>query len=321
MYNILNLILQILLGLFLLLFGAEWLVHGSMSLAIRLGVSTLIASLTIISIGTSSPELFVSLNAVLEGNNSIAISNIVGSNICNIGLILGLCIIIRPIKVHLNLLFFDISVLFIVTSFFVFIAFNKAIYKWHSVFFLITLISYIVICIRNKKDKRFKSIKIKEKESSKNTTSFIIIDFLLISNGSFMLFYGADCIVEGIVKIGEFLEVSNTFIGLTIIALGTSLPELVTSLMAAYRKQEDIIIGNIIGSNIFNILGILGIVGIINPISIDNISLLFFFLMLILTAFLFIFMFFCKKLSTKEGFFFISIFFLYYIFIFIYSFY
>jgi cation:H+ antiporter len=222
--------LMLLAGLVALYFGAEWLVRGGASLAIRLGVTPLLVGLTVVAYGTSTPELIVSTMAAAKGQGAIAIGNAVGSNIFNIGIILGLTAFICPMRVQLQLLKFDTPVMVGVALLFLVFFRDGQIQLGEAFIFLAIIVGYTVMNIRLARRQARAEV---QREFD-----------------------------EGVPRL---LKLSEAFIGLTIVAAGTSLPELASSLMAAWRKQPDIAIGNVVGSNIYNILAILGVSGVIAP--------------------------------------------------------
>lgn len=245
----------------LLFFGAEWLVKGGSHLARQLGVKPLIVGLSIVAFGTSMPEFVVSLIAnVWEDSATIAIGNIIGSNVTNIGLILGLSGLIFPIAIHFKqtyrglLFLFGISVLLYVLSL------DGIIARWEGFLMILFLLAYILHLYRHPSEVPADHL---DDEPGKMTQNI-----LLVILGSIALSVGATLFVKSAVWIADEFEIPKIVIGLTIVAVGTSLPELATSLVAAFRKQGEISVGNIIGSNIFNILFIMGGVGLIKPLDV-----------------------------------------------------
>jgi len=252
-------------GLVGLYFGAEWLVRGGASLAMRLGVTPLLVGLTVVAYGTSTPELIVSSMAAAKGQGAIAIGNVVGSNIFNIGVILGLTALICPMRVQLQLLKFDTPVMVGVALLFLLFFLDTKIQLWESLVFLVLIAAYTVLNIRLAR--RQASVEVQQEFGAgvPQPTGSLGRDAGLIVAGLAVLVVGSRLFVTGAVDLARLLKLSEAFIGLTIVAAGTSLPELASSLMAAWRKQPDIAIGNVIGSNIYNILAILGVSGVIAP--------------------------------------------------------
>lgn len=266
-------------GLLFLYYGAELLVKGSADAAMRFGVSPLIAGLTIVAFGTSAPELVVSIKAALSGVGDIAVGNVVGSNIFNIAVILGIAAIVHPLKVHLNVLRIDTPIMLAASVSLLAILFDSKISRIEGTFLTIGIIAYVIFTVINaintSEDKT--GLQIDQILPVKKRKS-LLWDLLFIIIGLVLLIFGSKFFVDGAIDLARIIGVSEAVIGLTIVAAGTSLPELATSVVAAVKKEEDIAIGNIIGSNIFNILAILGMAGLINPINaagIDQINLFF----------------------------------------------
>lgn len=245
----------------LLFFGAEWLVKGGSQLAKQMGVKPLIVGLTIVAFGTSMPEFVVSLIAnVFEDSATIAIGNIIGSNVTNIGLILGLSGLIFPIVIHFKQTIKGLIFLFAISILLYGLALDGLVTRFDGFIMVMVLVGYIMYLYRHPSE-----IPIETFEGEFGTRTQ---NLLLVLAGSLALSLGAWLFVKSAVWIAEEFEIPKMVIGLTIIAVGTSLPELATSLVAALRKQGEISVGNIIGSNIFNILFIMGGVGLIKPLDV-----------------------------------------------------
>jgi cation:H+ antiporter len=251
-------------GLVLLVLGGDGLVKGAVALALRLGIPALIVGLTVVAFGTSAPELLVSVQAALKGQAGIALGNVVGSNIANILLILGLPALIATIhtsKIDTRrgyLVMLGTAVLFVILSQF------GPITWWHGLILLTALALSIWDNIRQARAHR--DAQPDDLPAGEHMPVWKIAAFIL--GGLIGLGFGASFLVEGATNIARALGVSETVIGLTLVAIGTSLPELVTSVMAAFRGQADVAIGNVIGSNTFNILAILGITAVIAPMEV-----------------------------------------------------
>ncbi len=273
------------IGLFI---GAEGLVRGASSLAIRLGISPLVVGLTVVAFATSSPELVVSIKAAIEGNPGIVVGNVVGSNICNIALILGVAAMISPMSVKSQVIKREIPIMIIVSVILLFILLDDTITRVEGIFLVIGIITYIILGYKYSiKEKDNKEV-IKEFEEIIPKSTYKIwqsLIFMVVGLG--LLVFGSNLFVDGAVAIAEKFGVSQAVIGLTIVALGTSLPELTTSIVASFKNENDIAIGNAVGSNVFNILSILGISSLIRPIAdtgitIVDLSIMMFFTILIL---------------------------------------
>ncbi|ROL56502.1 sodium:calcium antiporter [Bacteroidetes/Chlorobi group bacterium ChocPot_Mid] len=254
-------ILGLLGGAVFLYYGAEGLVKGSASVAIRRGITPLVVGLTIVAFGTSSPELVVSVSAAIRGNAAIAFGNVIGSNICNIALILGISALITPIKVNLQLIKFDILIMIGVTLLLVIMILDSNLGRLDGVILFAGIIAYNIFTMKHAKEEKLNNDELIKRLQGKTWK-----DFFLILGGLVVLVIGANLFITGAIKIAKLLNVSDVIIGLSVVAIGTSLPELATSVVAAVKKQGDISIGNIVGSNIFNILCILGVAAIIQPI-------------------------------------------------------
>ena len=268
--------------------GAELLVRGSSSLALRFGISPLIVGLTVVAFATSSPELVVSIKAAIQNNPGIVVGNVVGSNICNIALILGVAAMISPMQVKTQLIRREIPILIGVSFLLLLILWGDTITRVEGGILVIGIIFYIVLGYRYALQEKTEESVIKEFEDGipqKPYKVWISITFVIAGLG--LLVLGSNLFVKGAVSTADKLGVSEAVIGLTIVALGTSLPELITSVVASLKNENDIAIGNAVGSNVFNILSILGISSLINPIShtgvtIIDLSVMMFFTIMIL---------------------------------------
>jgi cation:H+ antiporter len=273
------------IGLFV---GAEGLVRGASSLAIRLGISPLVVGLTVVAFATSSPELVVSIKAAIEGNPGIVVGNVVGSNICNIALILGVAAMISPMNVKSQVVKREIPIMIIVSVILLLILLDDAIARVEGVFLVIGIITYIILGYKYSIKEKDNLEVIKEFEEIVPKSPYKIWQSLIfVLAGLGLLVLGSSLFVDGAVAIAEKFGVSQAVIGLTIVALGTSLPELTTSIVASFKNENDIAIGNAVGSNVFNILSILGISSLVRPIAdtgitIVDLSIMMFFTILIL---------------------------------------
>lgn len=304
------------IGFFILVKGADLLVDGAASIAKKLKISSIVIGLTIVAFGTSAPELVVNILASIKGNTDIAIGNVLGSNIVNILFILGISAMIYPLKTKENTVWKEIPLSFLAAMILGVMVNDLRIdgvgYSGLTRIDGIVLISFFVIFIyytfgiaKVEDDINNAEVEIKEYSQLK-ATSFIIL-------GIIGLVIGGKWIVDGATKIAELFEVSQSLIGLTVVAIGTSLPELATSAVAAYKKQTDIAIGNIVGSNIFNIFFVLGISAIIRPLPFNTIFDLDILMTILASAILFFTMFIGKKhtITKWEGFNMISLYIFY----------
>ena len=266
-------IFYLLVGTTMLYFGADWIVRSSVSIANKSNIAPIIIGLTIVAFGTSLPELIVSITAALNDSSSLSVGNAIGSNIANIGLVLGLSSLIFPISCVYKKIKKDLWINIIITIIFVLFAFDGLISRFEGMIMLLCLIYYILLCISEEKD---------DEEIPDNIISNNRI-FLYLLGGIFVLAYGADLFVDGAISLAKKLGISEAVVGVSIVAFGTSLPELATSVVAAFKKESDISLGNILGSNIFNILCVLGISSMISqldsPIQMMNREVYFLFIL------------------------------------------
>lgn len=261
-----EIVLYLVGGLVMLFIGAEGLIRGSSNLAIKIGITPLVVGLTVVAFGTSTPELVVSLKAALLGNSSISLGNVVGSNIANIALILGVAALIRPLDVHANVIMREIPIMILITVLFLFLLIDGELGFIDGLIFVIGLVIYLIVNVLLARKEKNPEVDSEFKEGLKSKLG-VPVSIVLMLAGLGLLILGANLFVQSAVAIAKMFNVSDAIIGLTIVAIGTSLPELITSIVASYKKEADIAIGNVVGSNIFNILGILGITALIIPIS------------------------------------------------------
>lgn len=288
-------------GFALLVKGADLLVMGSSSLAKRLGIPSLVIGLTIVAFGTSMPELLVNIIASVRGNTDIAIGNVIGSNIANLFLILGISCCIYPLTVQRNTTWKEIPLSLLAALVLLLLA-NDGLIEGAPLSVLsridgFILIAFLIIFI-------YYTIGIalagKEKDGHYEERP-ILYSIAMIGGGMLVLFLGGKWVVEGAVLIARLVGLSEVFIGLTIVSIGTSLPELVTSVVAAHRRQSDIAIGNVVGSNIFNIFWILGVSSLISPLPFDPRLNTDVIALIVGTLLLFIFMFIGKRHEMERS--------------------
>ncbi|MDX9754566.1 MAG: calcium/sodium antiporter [bacterium] len=293
-------ILYILLGGTLLYFGGDWLVSGATQLAKRFGVSPLVIGLTIVALGTSCPELAAMLIAALKGQPEIAVGAIIGSNISNIALILGLSALICPLTARLAFLKREVPIMIFTAALFFPLAWLGYAGRAEGAIFVFLLIVYIWYTYTKGKEETTPDDYTAEIENlAPSSLSWSI--FLVIAGIAFLT-KGADFLIEGAVLIATYFGIPEKVVGLTLVALGTSLPELASCIVAALRKETDIILGNIIGSNIFNILGIMGTTALIRPFEISMASVwIDLLVMMAVTLLLFPFLYRRLCLGRREG--------------------
>ncbi len=308
------------LGFYFLAKGASLLIDGSSSLAKRFGISEIVIGLTIVAFGTSAPELIVNVISSLKGSSDLVFGNILGSNISNILLILGFTAMIYPIRViksavwremQLNVIAV-LAVAVMVNDVFFGVNSHNVISRTDGIILLLFFVLFMYFLFSAYKSGA--AVNVEDTPTYRPKKAF-----LMVVVGMIGLLIGGKWIVDGALLIAQNFGLSEGFVGLTILALGTSLPELAASFAAAYKKSVDIAVGNIIGSNIFNIFGVLGISAVIHPITPDiklNFDILF---LVSITLILFLFVFFGKEhnITRKNGFFFLLIYFSYLVFLFI----
>ncbi len=260
-------IFSIIGGLFLLYAGAEMLIKGSSAIAFRLGISQLVVGLTVVAFSTSSPELVVSLQAALAGTGDLSLGNVIGSNICNIGLILGLSALIRPLRVNLQTIRFELPFMMGATILFLTFFLDLRLNSLEGALLFMGLIIFLMFNVVSLRREKYNSA-VKDLKSPTVISNLRVGKSILhIGLGIGSLIMGAHFLIKGSVAAASWLGISEAFVGLTIVALGTSLPELATSVLASWKGQNDIAVGNIIGSNIFNLLGVLGLTSLIHPLQ------------------------------------------------------
>jgi cation:H+ antiporter len=252
-------------GLLLLIVGAEVLVRGASRLALAAGISPLVIGLTVVAFGTSSPELAVSLQSSLAGQSDVALGNVVGSNIANVLLILGCSALVAPLIVSRQLARLDIPLMVAATLLFWWLASNGRLSQVESFILFMGIVAYIILSI-------YKSRRESQAAAATGPEALpalgrhqMALNVLLVGVGFGLLVLGADWLVDAAVTVAEYFGVSQLIIGLTIVAVGTSLPELATSIVASLRGERDIAVGNVVGSNLFNLLAVLGVAGLATP--------------------------------------------------------
>jgi cation:H+ antiporter len=297
-------LLYLVLGLVFLTLGGEALIRGALGISERLGVSPLLSGLLIVGFGTSMPEMVVSVHAVINGTPAIAIGNVIGSNIANILLILGISAAITPLIVSPIALRRDAMMVIAVSALFIILAWGNGLNAVSSIILLLSLISYLAWVYVNERASSKSSETVYVAESKEITMLPKSLTWCVFSAvlGLVLLIAGSQVLLKGAVGIAYILGVSEAVIGLTLVAVGTSLPELTISVIAAFRKHADVAIGNVLGSNIFNLLGILGVSALINPLQVTGrIASFDQWVMLAVSIVLFLFLFTGRKLSRIEG--------------------
>ena len=260
-------VIQLVAGFLLLVWGADRLVAGASATARNIGISPMIIGLTVIGFGTSAPELVVSAVATIKGNSGLAVGNAIGSNIANIGLVLGITALIYPLRMESTALKREYPVLLLIMLVCFLMALDGGYSRLEGWTLLVGLLAVVAWIIRIGLQRPLSDPLAEEfdAEIPKDVPTKVALFWLMV--GLIVLPVSSTFLVDGAVTIARFLDVSDTVIGLTIVALGTSLPELATAITAALHKEDDLAIGNIIGSNIFNLLGVLGIAAVIHPVE------------------------------------------------------
>ena len=295
----------LILGLVFLIFGGDLLVRSAVSFAEKFGVSSFLIGVTVVSFGTSVPELMVSIQAAMDQAADIAIGNVLGSNIANIALVLGVSVVIRPLSVTTNTYKLSWWVMLISSLLFILFLLDNVITKMEGLLLLAGLFFFIIFSIK-------RNIPNEESITSKINIQTGILFFVL---GAIGLYFGSELFVESAISIASFFDVPKFVIGITVVALGTSLPELVTSIVALMKGQNNISLGNLIGSNIFNVFAVLGITSLIQELGTSSILLFLDFGVMLAVILVFGYQLFIrKKISRTAGFILLSGYFSYILF-------
>jgi len=298
--------LLIIAGLIALYFGAEWLVKGASDIAIKIGISPLVVGLTVVAFGTSAPELLVCLEANIDGHPDVALGNIIGSNICNIALILGLAAVMKPIEIHRQIIRKEMPILIAVTLGFIGMLWDGNVSQIEGGFLFLGVVTYVVVSIiQSRKEQgqddygEFSAAEVAGVQKSGAKKMMLSIGFILV--GLAVLKFGSEWLVKGGSELAISMGIDEAIIALFLFAFGTSLPELATSIIAVRKGEGDIITGNAIGSCIFNILAVIGITAMVKPISEGEIELLDKIVMLGATVGITLFMRRRMRLNRIEG--------------------
>ena len=287
--------LLLLLGFVLLIKGADFFVDGSSSVAKLLKVPSVVIGLTIVAMGTSAPEAAVSITAGIAGSNEIAVSNVVGSNIFNMLVVVGVCAAIKPFELDKTILKRDFPVNIVANVILLcMMLVGSVLSRFNGILLLALMVTYIAFLVVS-------AIKNREESDEQIKTLSPVMSGVYIVGGLAAVIFGGDLVVDNATVIAQAAGWSETFIGLTIIAIGTSLPELVTSIVASKKGDSGLALGNVVGSNIFNILFILGLSSSISPIAVDSRAVTNMILLLVLTTLMYLTCIMCKKLGRVEG--------------------
>ncbi len=264
-------IAYIVIGLLLLVLGGNWLLKSAVGLSLKLNIPKVVIGMTVVSFATSAPELIVSIKSALNGATGLAVGNVIGSNIANLGLVLGITVILSTIEVEKSFYKTDWPVMMIASGLlYFFIAFDNTIQQYEGIILLTMLVVFLVYLLRFQKT----AVVDEMPEDDEELPLYKIVLFLAI--GGFCLWAGSELLINGATTLAENLGVSDAIIGVTVVSVGTSVPELAASIIAVLKKEKAISLGNLIGSNVFNILAVLGITAIITPVELgaDALSLI-----------------------------------------------
>ena len=305
-------IFLLIFGLVVLIGGGDILVRGASNIALRFKISPLVVGLTIVAFGTSSPELFISIQSALKGSPDMTMGNVIGSNICNLALVLGLTAIFSPININSSSIRIDWPMA-MGSSFLLYIlVLENYLERREGILFVVILLGYIVYLIQKSRSVKHKeTLNVEAETVDKPAQKHMIKDIGLIVLGCLGLYFGSEWFVGSAKEIFLAMGVSERVIGILVLAIGTSLPELVTAIVAALKKNTDLAIGNLMGSNIFNVLSILGITSIIQDIHVSAAIMGDMFWMLGVTLVLLPLMVFKRRLGRLQGSILLSIYFYY----------
>ena len=292
-----NTIFLLIFGLIVLIIGGNLLLKSAVSISMKFGIPRLLIGMTVVSLATSAPELIVSIKSAIKGSPDLAISNVLGSNIANLGLVLGITILFSPINISKSVYKKEWPIMMFSALYFLIVILDGVITKIEGgilvCFLIITIISLIKLRDKNEVEDQL--------ENEDSITKSIIILFF----GGLFLFYGSEWFIDGAIQLANSFGISERIIGITVVSVGTSIPELVTSLVAVFNKEKSISLGNLLGSNIFNVFAVLGITSLVTPLSVLDQNIIDFdiYVMLFFAALILPLIFFPKKLvlGRKEG--------------------
>ena len=260
--------LMLFFGLALLILGGNLLLKSAVSISLKFNIAKILIGMTVVSFATSAPELIVSIKSAVLGSSDLAVSNVLGSNIANIGLVLGLIILISPIQIPKDIYRLDWPVMMISAILFYIFILDLKIQRYEGVILFSSLIVSIIILIKQ----RSKNNQDIDLDSEKTDTVIKSISILML--GAFFLYLGSEWFVMAAIDIANYFNISQRIIGISVVSVGTSIPELATSLVAILKKEKNISIGNLIGSNIFNVFAVLGITSILIPLNVVDLNLI-----------------------------------------------
>lgn len=309
-------IIILLIGFVFLVKGADFFVEGSSSVAKRLRVPSIIIGLTIVAMGTSLPETAVSVAASIQGNNTLAVSNVTGSNIFNLMVVVGLCAVMASVSVSKEMIKRDIPISIMAAILMLVMGLlGMRISRIDGLILALLFVGYIVLMVRSALKARKSNVKQSADETEEIKSMPVWKAVISIVGGACAVALGGDWVVDGASSIASALGLSQTLIGLTIVAIGTSLPELVTSIVAARKNEVDMALGNAIGSNIFNILMVIGLAGVISPVEFISENIVDILVLILFSVIIWGIVWKKKKLGRKEGIFMILCYVIYMIYI------
>lgn len=292
----------LLVGFVLLIKGADFFVEGSSAVAKKLRIPSIIVGLTIVAMGTSMPELAVSVTAALAGNNEIAVSNVVGSNLFNLLVVCGTCSLFAPLAISKSTLKSDFPLSIVCAVILLIMGIiGMKVDRVDGVLLLVIFVTYIAILIRQALKARVANNDVAEQDVENKKEIPVWLCIIFIVGGIAAIKFGGDFVVDGASTIAQKLGMSQTLVGLTVVAVGTSLPELVTSIVASRKNEVDMALGNVIGSNLFNILLILGTAGAISPMAFIQDNIFDLIVLIVVSLLVYVFAWTKQKLEKKEG--------------------
>jgi cation:H+ antiporter len=292
-----NTIFLLIFGLIVLIIGGNLLLKSAVSISMKFGIPRLLIGMTVVSLATSAPELIVSIKSAIKGSPDLAISNVLGSNIANLGLVLGITILFSPINISKSIYKKEWPIMMFSALYFLIVILDGVITKIEGGILVCFLITTIISLIKLR-DKN-------EVEDQLENEDSIIKSIIILFFGGLFLFYGSEWFIDGAIQLANSFGISERIIGITVVSVGTSIPELVTSLVAVFNKEKSISLGNLLGSNIFNVFAVLGITSLVTPLSVLDQNIIDFdiYVMLFFAALILPLIFFPKKLvlARKEG--------------------
>jgi cation:H+ antiporter len=292
-------------GILLLYYGSCWLVNGSSELALSFSIRPAVVGLTVVALATSAPELLVSIVAAVSGSSGVSVGNILGSNVINIALVLGLSALVKPVEIDSKLVKRELPYMCGATILFWIVCMDGYLGRIDGMILIAMLVIFLIYNVLTAKDNNSQNLTVPSKKTHLKNSLLVVVGLVSIA-------LGADWVVDSSIFFARKFNFSEVFIGISIVAIGTSLPELATSVVAAVKKQSDISVGNIVGSNLFNICLVMGAVGLINPINISTgLSAFEFPAMVFVTLLLFLFAAVSHRIGRRYGLIFIACFFIY----------